>query len=196
MKIEVPDEFAEFLKGCDLSVRMTIELLQWASDNPEETRQFLEDISKLNAIGKQKLDMFIKIMSPCEALAKSLEYQKQKHNMSSLFHRAIWLARKGGYKFRTEKGVDGIFHIDLVPRENYTEKRHVFTFSVQGVKVDVVVEKISMEWFYHITKTGDIVLPVERVLVDGKPCTNVDSRARVLEAIEKNVNPYAFLLIE
>jgi len=53
-----------------------------------------------------------------------------------------------------------------------------------------------MEWFYHITKTGDIVLPVERVLVDGKPCTNVDSRARVLEAIEKNVNPYAFLLIE
>jgi hypothetical protein len=30
MKIEVPDEFAEFLKGCDLSVRMTIELLKWA----------------------------------------------------------------------------------------------------------------------------------------------------------------------
>jgi len=199
LKFEVPDSFLKLLMECgdyySPSPSTLIDILGWASENREAAEETAEEAKRLNEAGKREFEyyMFKVAYKPDEALKRAFEIQMEKRARRSLLSKAIAHAKRGGYTLKMPNGLE----CRITRGGDY----YVFKFKPGGVDVKVLhsgrllgeaLNSLSRFSTFSSGKYG-----IRAIILDGKSYSWRERTGNViLEAIQRNVNPYVYMTVE
>ena len=199
MKFEVPDSFLKLLMKCGefhSSFPSTIvEILKWASENREAAEKVAEEVKRLNEAGRREFEYYmLKIAyKPDEALEKAFEIQMERRARRSLLSKAIAHAKRGGYSLKMSNGLEC--------KITYSNENYIFSVKPGGVDVKVLhsgrllgeaLNSLSQFSTFSSGKYG-----IRAIILDGKSYSWREKTGNViLEAIQRNVNPYVYMTVE
>jgi len=199
LKFEVPDSFLKLLMKCGefhSSFPSTIvEILKWASENREAAEKVAEEVKRLNEAGRREFEYYmLKIAyKQDEALEKAFEIQMERRARRSLLSKAIAHAKRGGYDLKMSNGLEC--------KITYSNENYIFSVKPGGVNVEIhhsgwylgeALISLSRFSTFSSGKFG-----IKRIILDGKSYSWREKTGNViLEAIQRNVNPYVYMTVE
>ena len=199
MKFEVPDGFLELLTKCgDYSHPSTstiIEVLEWASENSEAAGRVAEEAERLNETGRRAFEKYMFWLSykPDKALEKAFELQEENRARRSLLTKVIAHAKRGGYILKMPNGLEC-----RITRDG---DHYAFRFKMGGADVTVLhsgrfigeaLNGLSRFSTFSSGKYG-----IRAIILDGKNYSWKGKAGNaILEAIQRNINPYVYMAIE
>ena len=199
MKLDVPDAFIKLLMSgggyYQPSPSTIIEVLEWASKNREAAERVAEEVERLNETGRRAFEehMYCLSYKPDEALEKAVELQEENRARRSLLSKVISQAKRGGYTLNMSNGLE----CKITHDGDY----YVFKFKPGGADVTVLHSghflSEALNSLNRFSTFSSGMYGIRAIILDGK---NYSWRGKtgnaILEAIQRNVNPYVYMTVE
>jgi len=199
LKFEIPDKFLEMLAKCGGFYQPTpsklIDILKWASENREAAGKVAEEVKCLNKRGRRDFEeyMFWLSYKPDKALEKAFEMQEENRKRRSVLSKVIARAKGGGCVLKMPNGLEC-----KITREG---KYYAFKFNVGGAEIVIFHSRNFLSETLTSLKTiatfSSGSYGIREIILDGKKYSWRDKTGRaILEAIQKNINPYIYMTIK
>jgi hypothetical protein len=195
MGMNVPSEFLTFIEEANEQTcgSVAVALIKWAAANPKEATRIAEEYHKLgrNAKSHFRHEIFWNSFhDPVDAMRRAWDIQAEQHEKRRQLSKALADIRGEGCVVTMPNGIS--CKITKAGNEYASE------LVVANVKVTVITKGVGIAKYLEKLREGKFYAPcLKKVILDNQTFNAYGRQGEaILDAVEKNLNPYIHAVID